>query len=94
MQVRFERWVGAICIDYGMMPVKNVQKILQDYEKEAKKLLDENGADHVVYGYKQYDEKDNLCKVCFYQETELTEEKFLERTKDVTGIVYALHKRK
>lgn len=94
MQVRFERWVGAICIDYGMMPVKNVQKILQDYEKEAKKLLDESGADHVIYGYKQYDKKDNLCKVCFYQETELTEEEFLERTKGVTGIVYALHKRK
>lgn len=94
MQVRFERWIGGICIEHGMMPVKEVQKALQEHERVANKLLHESDADHVIYGYKQYDKNDGLHKVCFYQETALTEEEFLERTKGVTGIVYALHKRK
>ena len=34
----------------------DIQLNLQKFEQEAKKLLDETGADHVVYGMKIYED--------------------------------------
>lgn len=50
--IRWSRWGRNGRIEGGQMRWQDIQLNLQKFEKEAKKLLDETGADHVVYGMK------------------------------------------
>ena len=68
---------------------RDIQLNLQKFEQEAKKLLDETGADHVVYGIY---EDGHLKEARFYLQP-MSEEEF-DRVASLSGvIVYALHKR-
>lgn len=70
---------------------RDIQLNLQKFEQEAKKLLEETGADHVVYGMKIY-EDGRLKEARFYLQP-MNEEEF-ERVAKLRGVVvYALHKR-
>ena len=70
---------------------RDIQLNLQKFEQEAKKLLDETGADHVVDGMKIY-EDGHLQEARFYLQP-MSEEEF-DRVASLSGvIVYALHKR-
>lgn len=70
---------------------RDIQLNLQKFEQEAKKLLEETGADHVVYGMKIY-EDGHLKEARFYLRP-MNEEEF-ERVAKLRGVVvYALHKR-
>ena len=69
---------------------RDIQLNLQKFEQEAKKLLEETGADHVVYGMKIY-EDGHLKEARFYLQP--MKEEF-ERVAKLRGVVvYALHKR-
>ncbi len=92
--VRFEQWgVNGFAFG-GSIPIRNIHKYLAEFEIAAKKLLDESGADHVVYAWKRYDEHGNLGEVRFYEGTAIDDEEFYSRTDKLPGVVYALHKRK
>lgn len=79
---------------FGQMPLQEVQKELAKFEKEARRLLEKENADHVVYGMKLYDENGEIDKVKFYLHP-MGEEEF---QKDVASlkncVIYAVHARK
>ena len=88
--IRWSRWDSNGRIERGQMRWQDIQLYLQKFEQEAKKLLDETGADHVVYGMKIY-EDGHLKEVRFYLQP-MSEEEF-DRVASLSGvIVYALHK--
>nr|DAY55434.1 MAG TPA: hypothetical protein [Caudoviricetes sp.] len=87
----WSRWGSIGRIEGGQMRWRDIQLNLQKFEREAKKLLDETGADHVVYGMKLY-EDGHLKEVRFYLQP-MDEEEF-DRVARLKGVmVYALHKR-
>lgn len=92
--VQYEQWNDSGCVRSGPLPVRDVQKYLREFELAAKKLLDETGADHVVYAWKKYKDNGEFYKICFYEGTALSEEEFCDRTGKASGIIYALHRRK
>ena len=77
-----------------MKGYKKIQENLQRFEVEARKLLAETGADHVLYGRKLYDEDGELEELRFYLMS-MTDEEFEERVAPLKGQqVYAVHKMK
>lgn len=81
----------AVMLDYGQMPISNVNKYLAEFENEAKELLDKTGADHVVYGVKLFSEDGKLEEVEFYM-LEVEDKKFYENFASAENcIVYAVH---
>lgn len=89
--IRWSRWDSNGQIEGGQIRWRDIQLNLQKFEQEAKKLLDETGADHVVYGMKIY-EDGHLKEARFYLQP-MSEEEF-DRVASLSGvIVYALHKR-
>lgn len=92
--VQYEQWNADGFVQEGVLPVRDIQKYLREFEMAAKRLLDESGADHVVYAWKKYGDNDELCKICFYEGTTLTDKEFYDRTDKLPGVVYALHRRK
>ena len=89
--IRWSRWDSNGRIEGGQMRWRDIQLSLQKFEREAKKLLDETGADHVVYGMKRYGEDDELAEVRFYL-TPMSDEEF-DSVASIRGVtVYALHR--
>ncbi|MCB5924201.1 hypothetical protein NE584_00530 [Clostridium sp. DFI.5.61] len=89
--IRWSRWDSNGQIEGGQIRWRDIQLNLQKFEQEAKKLLDETGTDHVVYGMKIY-EDGHLKEARFYLQP-MDEEEF-DRVAYLKGvIVYALHKR-
>ena len=69
-----------------------IQKCIREFEKEAKKVLEETGADHVVYAVKYYDDDEALEEIRFYM-IPMADEEFRKDVAGKPGIrVYALHK--
>lgn len=88
--VRWSQWDAGGIVGVGQMPVKDIQKNLQAFEKKAKEILDESRAAHVVYGVKEYNEDGTLNEVRFYLRP-MDEQEF-ERVANISGVqVYALH---
>jgi len=89
--IRWSRWAPNL-VEFGQMSRADVQKHIQRFEQEAKKLMDNTGADHVLYARKIYSENERLEEVRFYL-IPMTDEKF---ERDVVPLqhqqVYALHK--
>lgn len=78
---------------YGQMPIQNVNKTLQQFEKSAKEYQKVHDCDRVIYGIKYYNYNNDLTKVYFYECLGLTDKQFEERTKLVNNcIIYAIHK--
>lgn len=92
--VMYEQWNDSGFVREGPLPARDVSKYLIEFELAAKKLMDETGADHVIYAWKKYNEKDEFYKICFYEGVALSDEEFYERTNNINGILYALHRRK
>ena len=88
--VRWSQWDAGGMVVVGQMPVKDIQKNLQDFEKKAKEILEKSGADHVVYGLKEYNDDGTLDEVRFYLQP-MDEQEF-DRVAGMRGVqVYALH---
>lgn len=93
--VRWRHWTSSGLVGFGQMPLKNVEAELQKFEKEACRILKETGADHVLYGVKEYDENGELEEVRFYLEPMSEAEFENDVVKKSAGlVVYALHARK
>lgn len=52
--VRWRHWTENGLVAFGQMPLRDVGRELQKFEAEAIKILKETGADHVLYGVKEY----------------------------------------
>lgn len=88
--VRWSQWDAGGMVAVGQMPVNEIQKNLQAFEKKAKEVLDKSGAAHVVYGVKEYSEDGVLEEVRFYLQP-MDEQEF-DRVAGMRGMqVYALH---
>ena len=48
--VDWSQWGDIGMIAHGQMPIRDVTANLQKFEQEAKRILKETGADHVIYG--------------------------------------------
>ena len=71
-----------------------IQSELQRFEARAKELMEETGADHVLYGRKFYNEAGELEELRFYL-LPMSDETFEERVVPLKNQqVYALHKMK
>ena len=92
--VPWTQWSSGGMVGAGQMTLKEVQENLQRFERKAKEILSETGADHVLYGVKYYGDDGTLEKVGFYLEP-MDDERF---DRDVSSIsnatVYAVHKMK
>lgn len=76
-----------------MMTLSEAEKELLKFELAAKKLLDETGADHVVYGIKKYDDEGEIVDIRFYLEP-MNDFRFQTDVAVMQNVrVYALHKR-
>lgn len=88
--VRWSQWDAGGMVAVGQMQVKDIQKNLQEFEKKAREILAKSGADHVVYGLKEYNDDGTLDEVRFYLQP-MDEQEF-ERVAGMRGVqVYALH---
>lgn len=91
--VRWSQWTGEGMVNFGQMPVRDIAKYLQAFEMDAKEVLEKTGADHVLYGVKQY-EDGTLTEVRFYM-IPMDDEQFERDVASKRGmVVFALHKRK
>lgn len=91
--VKWSQWTGEGMVNFGQMPVRDIAKYLQAFEVDAKEVLQKTGADHVLYGVKQY-EDGTLTEVRFYM-IPMDDEQFEKDVANKRGVVvFALHKRK
>ncbi len=92
--VRWSYWPKVGPVESGYMSRSKMQGNLQRLEVEARKLLAETGADHVLYGRKLYNEAGELDELRFYL-LPMSDEEFEERVVPLKNQrVYALHKMK
>ena len=92
--VQWSHWTDQGMVEFGQMPRKKMQENLQRFEVEARKLLAETGADHVLYGRKLYDDDGELDELRFYL-FPMTDEEFEKEVVPLNGQqVYAVHKMK
>lgn len=90
--VTWHQWDETGVIAYGNMSYPDAMKEMQEFELEAKKVLEETGADHVVYGSRKLTVYG--WEVNYYM-IPMSDERFYKdiwRIKD--RLIYALHKRK
>lgn len=91
------RWVNHTpcgLSQVGQMPAENVDFHIRKFGKEAKKLLAETGADHVLYAIKKYSKDGLFEEVTFYQRP-MTDKEFDELVAIIPNVtVYALHAQK
>lgn len=88
----WHQWDETGVIAYGNMSYPDAMKEMQEFELEAKKVLEETGADHVVYGSRKLTVYG--WEVNYYM-IPMDDERFYKdiwRIKD--RLIYALHKRK
>lgn len=91
--VKWSQWTGEGMVNFGQMPVREIAKYLQAFEMDAKEVLEKTGADHVLYGVKQYEGR-TLTEVRFYM-IPMNDEQFEKDVANKRGVVvFALHKRK
>ena len=90
--VRWSKWESGGMTQFGQMPLREVAGHLRRFAEEAKRLLENTGADHVVYGMKTYDEDGTLEHVTFYL-WPMNDEEFQSDVATLKGVtIYALHK--
>lgn len=88
--VRWTQWNNG-CIGHGTMPVKSISSEMVKFGCHAKQVLDETGADHVLYGIVEY-EDDEPSSVKFYM-LPMSEEEYESKVVGLRKcIVYALHR--
>lgn len=91
--VKWSQWDSGGMVEFGQMPMRDVEKNLQRFEQEAAIILEKTGADHVVYGLKTYDDEGELAAVKFYMKP-MNDEDFQKDVASLDGVVvYVLHKK-
>lgn len=91
--VKWMQWGKTGLVGHGMMTLSEAQKELSKFELAAKKLLDETGADHVVYGITKYDDEGEIVDIRFYLKP-MNDFRFQVDVAVMENVrVYALHKR-
>ena len=89
--IKWSQWDHSGRIAGGTMPLHYLEKHLREFGRKAEKLMNDVGADHVVYGMKRYGEN-GLEEVRFYMEA-MDEERFQKAIATMTdAVVYALHR--
>ena len=79
------------CIRRGRMPLSQLPKVLQGFERDAAERLKTTGADHVLYAAKIYGVDGQLVTVQFYMNP-MSDEEFYKVTGKARGaLIYALH---
>lgn len=92
--VRWSHWTDAGMVEFGQGPINKLEESIREFEKEAKKVLEDTGADHVVYAVKEYGKDDELDEIRFYM-IPMSDEEFQKDVASQPGLrVYALHKMK
>lgn len=92
--VRWSHWTDAGMVEFGQGPLNKLEESIREFEKEAKKVLEDTGADHVVYAVKEYGDDDELDEIRFYM-IPMSDEEFQKDVASKPGLrVYALHKMK
>ena len=78
----------------GEMDLHDIGSVLRYQEEKAKKLMEDEHADHVVYGMRMYDKKDRpvLLQLLLYPMNECMFDTFSRHCRG--AIVYALHRSK
>lgn len=90
--VKWTQWEACGMTHFGQMRVKDVDGHLREFAKQARKVMDDTGADHVVYGMKLYDEDGDLEEVKFYM-APMTDEIFQSDVATLDDcVIYALHR--
>lgn len=91
--VKWTQWDRNGLVTYGTIHVKDIGSKLRDFEIEAKKVLADTGADHVLYAVKFYDKDDNLVNIHFHMYP-MTDREYDARVASMRNVVvYALHRR-
>ena len=92
--VKWSQWSDLGLMNFGQMPMKDVNKTLREFNAEAIKILKETRVDHVLYGIKFYDNSgERLEEVKFYM-LPLSDEEFDRKFNiSMNMIVYAVHRR-
>lgn len=89
--IRWTQWTSSGMVNFGQMRRADIQKQIARFEKKAREVLKETGADHVLYGVKVYDDNGKLEEVRFYMEP-MDEDRFEKDVANKKGVlVYALH---
>lgn len=92
--VRWARYEGVQEAERGQMPYNKAVEILKQFGEQAKKSLDETGADHVVYGLVEYDKSGEIDEIGFYN-LAFTDADFQQRVVGLArSTVYAVHARR
>ena len=93
--IRIFLHTGSIYPSVWQEPLGEAMKRITENGKAASKVLEETGADHVIYATKEYDEADEVKEIDLYM-IPLSDEEFRKRTdawqKINKGIIYATHK--
>lgn len=90
--VRWSQWTNEGMVNFGQMHLRDIPENLRKFAAQARAVLDETGADHVVYGLKVYDKDGDLEQVKFYM-TPMTDKEFQEDVASLKGcVVYAMHR--
>lgn len=91
-RVKWMQWDKSGLVGHGMMTLSEAHEELLKFESAAKKLLDETGADHVVYGITKYDDAGEIVDIRFYLEP-MSDFRFQVDVAVMQNVrVYALHK--
>lgn len=91
MMVACMEWNEAGARFVGYQRMDKVMANLRKLEAEARKLLNETGCKHVVYGRKIYDESGSVKEVRYYM-VPMDDERFEEVSKLRNSMVFAVHK--
>ena len=92
--VRWSRWTDQGMVEFGQGPLNKLEESIPEFEREARKVMEETKADHVVYAVKYYDDSGELEEIRFYM-TPMTDKEFQKDVASMPGVrVYALHSRK
>jgi uncharacterized protein YbaA (DUF1428 family) len=80
-------------VEMGQGPINKLEESIREFEQEAKKVLEETGADHVVYAVKDHNDDGELDEIRFYM-IAMGDEEFQKDVASKPGLrVYALHKK-
>jgi hypothetical protein len=76
------------------MPMAELAQTKAIFQKNARKVLKQSGADHVVYCHIIYDEEGMVESARFYNALTMDDATFYERTSEISGNDYvgAVHK--
>lgn len=92
-------WIKTVFVDgqyYGGMWASDLPEVKSDFRKNAVAVLEDTGADHVVYCHIGYDTETNIKTVWLYNGYQMDDKTFYERTSTISDrdFVGAIHNRK